>query len=241
MLLNSICHKQNTIVECTKDVFKTKEPQRHELSFSLQLSIDGKKPQQSLKELLENFQTYEIMNPSDKAKLSVCESEENPNGYFIKKKFDIVPLKTTEYFIISLKRYDENNRKIRNPVSDFKYIDIKGTLFLVVGCVVHMGDTGGGHYVYTVFKNGKIEYTLNDSVRTQMITENVISTDGFIFLYKRTTREQLNAIEDIKNHEDLLKHRKDFRDDVSPSLNADVKIVGYKIDGKSQFTTLIPI
>ena len=224
MLLNSIYHKQNIIVECTENVFKIKEPERHELSFSLELSIDSNKSQQTMKDLIEMYQIYEIPDPSEKVKFAVCETPENPKGYILKKKYQIAPLKTTEYFIISLKRYDANNRKIRNPVSDFEYIDIDGNLFLLIGCVVHIGGTGSGHYVYTVFKNGRIEYTLNDSVRSrEMISENIISTDGFIFLYKKTTRETIEMIENLKDNEDLL------------------KIVGYKIDGISNFTTLIPV
>ncbi len=189
-LLETLSFKENDLIECGEEKIVKKRDiySLDKFSLVLNLKINFKKPQKTIEDVIKYYQEYESI---EGARAEVCESEKNPKGFFNRKRLEIEILPTTEYLILNLARniYDlKKDKTLKNSetIRNYNVITVNQTSFLLVGCISHIGKSAtSGHYVYSVFKNGKIVFTLDDSKKTHDITESFIADNGFVFLYKK--------------------------------------------------------
>lgn len=100
---------------------------------------------------------------------------------------------------VSLKRFDKNNIKINNKVTGTDKIQIKSegkdVHFTLSGFIVHMGTTGGGHYVAYV-KKGNTWYLANDATVTKVDNAIEASQDAYLLFY---TKPSTKGVRDTKS------------------------------------------
>jgi ubiquitin C-terminal hydrolase len=130
------------------------------------------------------------------AKLEICETQDNPNGYA--KSHKIISFNTNRYIIIYIKRFlyidRHNSIKLNTKIlpNPLIYIDPNEKEYKLKSCIIHIGTSiKGGHYIYLNFDNeGNPLHIIDDSVvydydgRTNE-THNYI-TNGYIYLYENT-------------------------------------------------------
>lgn len=94
-----------------------------------------------------------------------------------------------DYLIVQLKRYGNDLKKIKRPITINPTITLSGKQWAVQGAVLHTGDLNGGHYRY-LWKGGPETWILfDDATVSNPATADVkkeLNTNGYILLYKKT-------------------------------------------------------
>jgi hypothetical protein len=185
------CHITNNYIEQNPlSEFFEIEPLIRNLPKTLELPIKG--TGSNIQDLINSYQTEEIMDLNDKSnKVDSCRKR-NGTGVFDRSRFHIEILPSTEYIILLLKRTDygninKNNKRITtNPI-----ININNTDFGIIGCGLHIGTLAeGGHYVFIDYNNRIPSYVYDDSYKAPITPYhlNNIDTDGYMFLYQRISQ-----------------------------------------------------
>jgi len=115
-----------------------------------------------------------------------CKKKVNANKKLIIKK-------TPEYLYISLKRFEfeyikEMNKikasKINSDITMPKITTINNIGYQLIGCIYHMGNISGGHYVYFHNFNNKWIVFDDENINDYNNIEGIINK-GYIYLYER--------------------------------------------------------
>ncbi len=154
--------EQNKYCENDNNILK-KDEVYLDLNLQIKQNITSKL---SLYNLLDNYTSYEYVDPKDRDhKLDECKDSKG-NKYPIKGtkvNFNISPL--NKNIIIQLKRFDYSTGvplKIYNNVNIEDEIIVHGSVYRLKGIGVHSGTEKSGHYVY-INKVGKDKYIYNDA------------------------------------------------------------------------------
>jgi ubiquitin C-terminal hydrolase len=99
--------------------------------------------------------------------------------------------------IVTLKRHRFQNgmatgEKIKNGITPDPILTFSNAIFVLAGCVLHVGSAKGGHYVYVSYDTHQTPSTIADDSRVYNASvgvTNTIHTDGYMFLYKRVQEE----------------------------------------------------
>lgn len=164
------CNKQIFCSECGY-ISKTNDD-----IHKLYLSINNVQPNTNLNELLTTY-VDETLDSDNKWKCDKCNGLIEAN---IKRNI----YKWPKYFIITLKRYANNNHKINTEINMPQSFSFDNKNFYLRGFIYHMGSTGGGHYVYYGNKNNKW-FLFNDSSVSEIDqnTINGVIKTGYVYLY----------------------------------------------------------
>ena len=101
--------------------------------------------------------------------------------------------KTPEYLFISLKRFEFEYIKELNKIKSSKINSdilmpnitvINNIGYQLKGCIYHMGNLNGGHYVYYHKFDDKWHVFDDSNISIQSNNENIINK-GYIYLYER--------------------------------------------------------
>jgi ubiquitin carboxyl-terminal hydrolase 36/42 len=164
------CNKQIFCSECAY-ISKTNDD-----IHKLYLSINDVQSNTNLNELLSIY-VDETLDSNNKWKCEKCSNLICAN---IKRNI----YKWPKYFIITLKRYANNNHKINTEIDMPLSFSFDNKNFVLRGFIYHMGSTSGGHYVYYGCKNGKW-FLFNDSSVSEIDqnTLNNVVKIGYVYLY----------------------------------------------------------
>lgn len=112
----------------------------------------------------------------------------------IKNKSYVFPGDNQQYFIVLLKRYDNNGKKISTSI-DLTNAEItfdNRTKFKIKGCICHHGDDPKeGHYTYVEFNDGKPITVYNDKdilPYSDYIIKNpgnTVEVSGYVLLFEK--------------------------------------------------------
>jgi hypothetical protein len=226
---DSIYHKQNKIFYCLdSDTQHNKEVKSNIVTLSIHPSST------TLQELIENFQIEE--EDKDNTRIDECKSKTNPTGYIRGSKIELQSLDTTDYYILSLVRFQGPN-KITQKIFPNKILVINNTKYMIKGCVNHVGPSAQrGHYVYSVYENGMPTFVIDDSERKSPYSDDAIAERGYLYLYKKVSDEEILKMEQTADRNIFL----DSDAEVTKVSN-DIKIIGYKMNGIPNYTTLLPL
>lgn len=150
----------------------------------------------SIQEIFTIAQNPIILDTTKKNnEIDACITTSNPDGIGISET-NIYDVSKTEYLTFLLQRYTSDGKKINDSIKINKIIKIGERNYEIIGSILHMGGTGGGHYMYNVYDEGSLTITLNDEKKTEFsnksdgpFVEGDVSTLGYIFLYKYTDKE----------------------------------------------------
>jgi hypothetical protein len=147
----------------------------------LSIELNG----ENLKTLVNNFMKPEELNTV----LSRC----NKKSY---KKENIKIPKENKYLIIHLKRYKDGADKFdKKEIKIEEKLIIDNYEYILSGAVLKSGSAEGGHYVYAIYKNGKLYKVYDDSVIHEDNYENmIINKNGYLLLYTKSKSVTSNSI-----------------------------------------------
>ena len=182
---NAFKFVEESYIKCKgKEETKSKEDISNELFLTLGTGGNN------IQGLINNYIQPEILE-SPENQLESC-GEKGEKGTAENKRLNIKvfddPSNKTSNLIITLKRFSLGakitNRIVVNPI-----ITIDSKQFAIKGCIIHIGkDMNAGHYVYAVYKNGNIQYVMNDATQEKENLDNysrLIQNNGYVFLYQR--------------------------------------------------------
>lgn len=107
----------------------------------------------------------------------------------------IIPGSQQQYFIVSLNRFDSNNRKLKTQIDlTNAEITFDSTKFKIKGCICHHGDgPQKGHYTYVEFENG-IPITVYDDadicpyntyINIESFEDRTVDVTGYVLLFEK--------------------------------------------------------
>jgi ubiquitin C-terminal hydrolase len=165
-------------LQCTSCGFKS-EKVDNEKVISLEINNYS-----TFDEALNNFLSVEKLDDNN---LWLCEKCNQKIG--TNKK--LIIRGTPEYMFISLKRFEHKYysnlnqisiKKITNGLQMPDNFNMNDTLYELSGCIMHIGNVGGGHYVYYHKINNS--WTLLDDNRINNVSNNDdIKKYGYIYTY----------------------------------------------------------
>ena len=137
--------------------------------------------------LIEKYTTTEDL-------LSKRSKSSNPEGIcgntsgkvkYTKTESIHVPEENTT-LIFTLKRFNNDLRKINTMVKNTPIIDVDNKTYILYGVVLHIGNrVNAGHYVYVVCNNeGNPSYVIDDS-RITKFNRDDFEMNNYILIYKR--------------------------------------------------------
>ena len=138
-------------------------------------------------EAMHNFLSEEILDNDNKWTCDKCNSSVSATKKLIIKG-------TPKYLFIGLKRFEHEWNKETNSIKTSKInhdvlmsdnITINTVNYKLIGSIHHAGSLRGGHYIY--FHKFDDSWTLfNDDDITSDIKKEIITTQGYIYLYERS-------------------------------------------------------
>jgi ubiquitin C-terminal hydrolase len=211
-LINSITHNQILTTYCQNrkisitnkyEVNDSPIPERNILDLDRILQLQLINRNSNIQDLINNYQQIEDIQLDDNLRDN-CIIRNNTgqitNNNRIatqqQRRITNLPLdNSSDYYIISLKRFGVNRDATGRAISRYKISDsiqvnpiirLHNRNYQIMGCGVHMGNVKGGHYIYVDYINGIASRTYNDS-RDYPITDDEqkqIITGGYVYLYK---------------------------------------------------------
>ena len=210
--LKTFEHVYSRSVLC-KDT-NTRDLDKPRSSSIIILPMNGK----SIQEMFINAQNArELDEKNNKIPLCVSTTDKEGIGISITDKYDV---SKTEYLTFLLQRYTSDVKKINDSININKIIKIGERNYEIIGSILHMGETGSGHYIYNVYHEGSLAITLNDETKTESTDKSVgpfvegdVSSLGYIFLYKYTDKkpESVVVTESTESQEPTIKLEVGFR------------------------------
>lgn len=144
------------------------------------------KNQNTFEDAMNLFLNDEKLDDDNKYNCEKCNQKVNANKKLIIKK-------TPKYLFIALKRFEFEYIKEINKIKASKINDdiimpyvttINGVTYELKGCIYHMGNLNGGHYIYYhKFNTQWVEF--NDDIICDEQNMNRIINKGYIYLYER--------------------------------------------------------
>jgi hypothetical protein len=202
---NAFTFIEESYIKCeNKEEEKSTEENNHILSLNFKEDINN------IQDLIDDYiHPEELQEPYNQ--LDRC-GENGERGVAENKRLNIKvfddPSNKTSNLIISLKRF-LLGEKIKDKVIASPNIIVDNKNFILKGCIIHLGNTlNSGHYVYVVYKDGMLQYVMNDALKEKerkKYYRSIIQTDGYIFLYQRvedsSTISNNNSIDESSNSE----------------------------------------
>jgi ubiquitin C-terminal hydrolase len=165
-------------LECTNCHFKSEKIDNEKI-ISLEIN-----KYTTFNDAMNNFLSVEKLTDDN---LWLCENCHKKIG--TNKK--LIIRGTPEYMFISLKRFEHTyniamnqsiTKKIKHAVEMPDVININHASYNLTGCIMHMGDVNGGHYVYYHKLNDS--WTLLDDERISKVSNSdEIKKYGYIYTY----------------------------------------------------------
>ena len=99
--------------------------------------------------------------------------------------------------IFTLKRFNNDLRKIKTMVKNTPIIDVDNKTYILYGVVLHIGNrVNAGHYVYVVCNTeGNPSYVIDDS-RITKFNRDDFEANNYILIYKRAQQETEDGAEE---------------------------------------------
>ena len=99
-------------------------------------------------------------------------------------KQNLIIKKTSQYLILSIKRFDSKNKKLLNEIIPEGELCINNLCYKLKSCVIQNGTTKVGHYIYLNFDQDSFPmYVISDSTVSRYTNEDYVS-NGYIYLYE---------------------------------------------------------
>jgi hypothetical protein len=222
---NAFTFIEESYIKCeNKEEEKSTEENNHILSLNFKEDINN------IQDLIDDYiHPEELQEPYNQ--LDRC-GENGERGVAENKRLNIKvfddPSNKTFNLIISLKRF-LLGEKIKDRVIASPNIIVDNKNFILKGCIIHLGNTlNSGHYVYAVYKNGMLQYVMNDALKEEerkKYYRSIIQTDGYIFLYQRvedsSTISNNNSIDESSNSESSNNESSNSESSNSESSNSE--------------------
>jgi hypothetical protein len=145
---------------------------KNESSIKIDLKMSQTDKFRTLKEYINKFEGSEVIDY---------------NSRQTNKKIEIIIGPFTEYIIITLNRLSHQG-KILTKVEPDKFLKIKDTIFIIQGCILHIGQTSNsGHYIFINYDEFGNPLTIHDDATEPSPINPKIhnQNDGYIYLYKK--------------------------------------------------------